>query len=949
MRNFFIVKWLRNISIARKLYFTVGIMALLIATELLTLWFALNTLSAIRAYVGGEGLWSKAQKNAIYSLQKYGSTHDFDDYLSFKRYMQVPYGDSKTRLELAKEFPDLRIARQGFLEGRNHPQDIDRMIRLVRHFSHISYIEKALAIWAEADPIINQLVPISERLHKEIITVPVSQERINTILKEIDPINDKLSVLEDDFSFTLGEGSRWLENLILKLLFAVVLTVEICGLLLTISVSRGISKGLNEIIRASRVVATGDFKTRAKTFSTDEIGVLATSFNKMTDDLEQNVIARKEAEKKQIESEIMLHADQKVHLALEAAPNAMIMVDEAGKINLVNTQAEKLFGYNRKDLIGQFIDILVPARFREKYPEYIRTYFANPSPRGMGIGLDFFGVDINGKEFPAEVGLNPITTEEGPMVLASIIDITERRTNERTLKEAKEKAEQSSRAKQEFLSIMSHEIRTPLNAVLGVTQLLMEENPKKSQVEPLNILKFSANNLLSLINNILDFSKIEAGKIQFEKINFNLHHLIHEVIESFALTAKEKSLPVHSFYEKDIPEFIIGDPTRLTQILNNLLHNAIKFTEKGGVSLNVRLQSSSEKEVNLLFEVSDTGVGIPADRQKEIFDAFTQEHSSIHRRYGGSGLGLAISKRLVEMLGGKIDVESETGKGSVFRFDVTFTKGKEMVPGEIERIAHPDNRGLKGIEILLVEDNIPNMTLTKKLISKWGAEVDCAENGLQAVNKIKQKKYDLVLMDLQMPVMDGFEANKEIKRMGFSAQQLPVIALTAFATSDDKSNVLAEGMSDFISKPIDTYELYRKIIKHTHLGKSRLADAGDNAAETEEPVTINRMIESFRDDPEFINDYLNIFEQEFNALPSAVHQILLKRDADALSKLIHKVTPSLMRFANHDYIERINSLMAAINPDNPDDEKIKQSETIIRNLSDDVVAQIASLRKRYVV
>ncbi len=291
-----LTKWVKNFSIKGKLYFVVGIMALLIAVELFTLWFAVRTLSSVRAYVGGEGLWSKAQKDAGYYLQKYGHTHDEKDYEQFLEFLKVPLGDAKARVELGKEYPDLKKARDGFIEGKNFPDDVDGMIWLFRNFNEISYINKAIQIWGEAEPTIIQLIPIGEKLHREINSSKVSQDEINTILKEIDPINLKLTKLENEFSYTLGEGSRWLENLILKVLLIIALTVEFTGLFLTISVSIAISKGINEVMRVSGNIAKGDFSARAKIFSADEIGKLADSFNKMLDDLNQKIAERDLAE-----------------------------------------------------------------------------------------------------------------------------------------------------------------------------------------------------------------------------------------------------------------------------------------------------------------------------------------------------------------------------------------------------------------------------------------------------------------------------------------------------------------------------------------------------------------------------------------------------------------------------------------------------------------------------
>ncbi|HTI09890.1 MAG TPA: ATP-binding protein [Puia sp.] len=279
--------WFRNVSIAKKLYFTVGIMALLIAIELGVLVFSINTLSSVRAYVGGEGLWSKAQKDAIYQLMRYGISHENADYLKFQEFMKVSDGDHKARLELSKANPDWKAARQAFIEGRNDPDDVDGMIKLFRRFHTNAYIHRAIVAWTKADEVVSGFTDIARRLHTEINSSSPSQERINLVLKEIDPLDVKLTPYEDEFSYALGAGSRWLENVILRLLFIVALTVECTGLLLAITVSRGIQKGLNEILYSAKSVTKGDFSRKAKAFSQDEIGILANNFNMMAEELER--------------------------------------------------------------------------------------------------------------------------------------------------------------------------------------------------------------------------------------------------------------------------------------------------------------------------------------------------------------------------------------------------------------------------------------------------------------------------------------------------------------------------------------------------------------------------------------------------------------------------------------------------------------------------------------
>jgi signal transduction histidine kinase len=299
--GFLLNQRLRNASIARKLYFTVGIMALLIGVELFVLLFCLNTLSSLRAYVCGEGLWSKAQKDAVFHLYKYGVSHSDKDYELFERFMRIPAGDGKTRRELLAGAGNMDVAREGFLEGRNNPDDIDGMIHLFTHFSNVSYIRKAISVWGDGQATVMQLPPIAENLRAEISSPNPSQGRINELLTSLHTIDDKLTAIEDEFSFTLGEGSRWLERVVARLLFAIAITVETTGLLLVILITRGIKKGLTEIISAANSFSNGVLSVRAKVLSHDEIGIVANSFNEMADFLQIRVTelaaARSEAER----------------------------------------------------------------------------------------------------------------------------------------------------------------------------------------------------------------------------------------------------------------------------------------------------------------------------------------------------------------------------------------------------------------------------------------------------------------------------------------------------------------------------------------------------------------------------------------------------------------------------------------------------------------------------
>ncbi|MCW5908061.1 MAG: PAS domain S-box protein [Chitinophagales bacterium] len=659
MQKFSFVQWFRNISIAKKLYFAVGIMAVLIAMELLTLWFAVTTLSSVRAFVGGEGLWSKSQKDAVYHLRKYGRMKKEEDYLKFQEFMKVPLGDRKTLMELTKPVPNIDTARQGFIEGRNHPHDVDGMIKLFTRFYFVSYISKAIEIWKEADAAISPLITISEQMHTEFHSSAPSQEKLNEMLQQVDEINDRLTVLEDNFSYTLGEGSRWLEDLVLKLLFAVALTVEITGLLLTFSVSRGIQKGLDEILRVSKLVAKGDFSAKAKVYSGDEIGVLANAFNQMATELGESISERREGE-------------TKFKDLLESAPDAMVIVNREGTIQLVNRQTEKLFQFTKQEMIGGKVEMLIPERFLQSHAGHRTHFFSDPKVRAMGTGLELFGKRKSGEEFPVEISLSPIETEEGIWVSAAIRDITDKKRIEEALKEYARKLELSNTSLEQFAYVASHDLQEPLRTITNFTKLLEEKEQHtadETSKKYMNYVVNAAERMKRLIRDLLLFSRLGKKHI-VELINFK--DLLHEITTDMEALITESGARIAIGKMPVLP----ASKTEMKLLFQNLINNAIKY-RKPDVAPEVEINAMKQANGSWQFSVADNGIGIEPEFHEKIFVIFQRLHNE--NEYSGTGIGLATCKKIVELNGGKIWVESKNGEGSTFYFTLPANRhGYEM-------------------------------------------------------------------------------------------------------------------------------------------------------------------------------------------------------------------------------------------------------------------------------
>jgi len=656
-------KW-KNLSVSHKLYTVVGIMALLIAIELFTLLFAMNTLSALRAFVGGEGIWSKAQKGAVLEIKAYARSRDERHYLAYLDRLRIPLGDHKARIEMQEPDMNMNIVRQGFIEGQIHPQDIKPMVELMRRFHEVYYLHRAIVIWAQGDDLIFQSMRAGNELHEVISQKQKnSDEKIEALIQEILGLNDQLTIIENEFSSILGEASRWLEHLLMIVLISAVATVESTGLTMTILISRGLSRNLQELNQFAVDIGNGDFSKSVPVRSQDELGQLASAFNKMAGNLKE------------------------------------------------------------------------------------------------------------------------ITSE-------------------------RQIAEKANDVKNLFLANMSHEIRTPLNAILGFVDLLKDNSlTALERKQYLEIIERTGYSLATIINDILDISKVEAGKIEIERVPCSLKQVLRDLQSVLSLRCEEKGIGFDLSYN-NLPPYVLTDPTRLKQILLNVMGNAIKFTNQGRVKATFEVHNDF-----VVGSIQDTGVGIAKKNVKKLFQPFSQLDPSVRKEFGGTGLGLILSKKIANLMGGDVILQSsEIGRGSHFIVSIKLEPVESQALEKRIELASPQEISpLRGRKILVVEDSIDNKLLAQQYLIRAGAHVVTASHGQEAIIAASKESYDLVLMDMQMPVMDGYTATAQLRRMGY---QIPIIALTAHAMRDDLKKCIDAGCNAYLSKPFKRENLLGLVAQH---------------------------------------------------------------------------------------------------------------------------------------
>ena len=1330
-------KWGNRLSISKKLYLVIGIMATFIAVELFALWFFLNTLSSIRAYVSGESLWSKSQKNASYYLEEYAHKGNEVDYVAFNTLIRQPLGDRKARIELEKVNPDYEIVEKGFLEGGNHPSDIGGMIHVFRRFRRIYYIHKAISIWTEADPYLFKLISINEQVHNEYQSGNPSPAKIDKLLAESKSVNLILTKLEEEFSYVLGEGSRWLEEIALAALLITAFTAEIACLILVISVINGITKGVHEVILVSQQAALGDFTNTAIVSSNDEIGQLASSFNDMIFKTGHNLNELKNAEKQIREREQQINivfnsspdgvividiegkitnwnpkateifgwtyreamgnilsdliqfpeiassnthieggfflsersltgtqtietssfkkdgtsleiilsmaptvlldkhyrvcfikditdnktarraldtetryvkllqviaeasneatslneaglialekicdiikwpvghmllktktnefvssniwyldkpdtykpfveksgdirsvnsnsllgrvlatkkadwvtdltsthiskeemmkddnwgrwemavntglksafafpimikdevvalleflsteilppnsqlleivdnigkqlgrveerqrandeikaSEEKLRALTETAVDSIISVDSDGNIIYFNSGAENAFGYTSEEITGENFNKILPKQMYYSGKAGMEIFTASKEVYVLGKTTELIGRKKNGGLFPVELTLStwqakgetfftgvmrditerkdkdaellklsavasytnnavvitdktgkiewvndgftrlsgytlteiqekydthesqfidaktfrlieknrpvsyeiksytkkgdeywvlatltPILDDTGKLQKIIVIDsdITRQKATEEALRKAKQLAEDSEKAKELFLANMSHEIRTPMNAIIGFTRLLKDAQLTAEQKDWLKTIENSGENLLVIINDILDFSKIEAGKIEFEESEINIASIVQATCAMLELKSQNKGIDLLLSIDSHIPDLVLGDSVRLTQALINLLSNGIKFTDKGSVTCNVSLINESRDNVEVRFDVIDTGIGIPQDKLGMIFDSFSQVSVSTTRKYGGTGLGLTITRKIIEQQGGKISVKSVLNEGSCFSFTLKFHKTESVSVSNLEntQISHFDSAS--NLKLLLVEDNIVNQKLAQAFFNKWGIVADLADNGLIALKLLEKTNYDLILMDLQMPEMDGYEATRHIRQNELT-KHIPIIAMTAHALKGEVEKCMKIGMNDYISKPFAPTELLSKIIKYTQSKQVEARPIEQKSAE-QKPVettpefNLDYIKELSGNSDEFLHDIISLFLKDTPAQLQNIENAFKENDWTRLKLAAHKLKSSIGMFGVVDCAKQLSTI-----------------------------------------
>ncbi|MCF8323374.1 MAG: response regulator [Leadbetterella sp.] len=579
---------------------------------------------------------------------------------------------------------------------------------------------------------------------------------------------------------------------------------------------------------------------------------------------------------------------KKLALVAEKTDNAIVITDSKGHIEWANDGFMRISGYSIEEAIGKKPGSMLQGP--ETNQETV-AYIRNQIKEEKSFRAELLNYSKTGKKYWIEFSIQPIYDDNGLLInfIAVESDITDRKNKEVELNEAKEKAEESGRIKQEFLSVVSHEIRTPLNGIIGMSNLLQKTQLSPQQSDYLNTIQISSENLSLIINSILDFSKIESGLLNIQVIPFNLKKILQNIINSNEFKAEQKGLGLFLKLDPKIDSHLIGDGIRLSQVLLNLISNAIKFTISGKIELEIRLVSKMNNALVLEFIVEDTGKGIPDKMQKIIFESFTQEDSSLGRKYGGTGLGLSISQKLVSLMGGELKLTSQENVGTKVSFILGFPINQE--PTSLPENSTVSDSVLIGKKILLVEDNTMNQFFAQKLLEGWGIKVDIANNGKEGVEMFGRKHYDCILMDIQMPEMDGIQATKIIRQVN---KYIPIIALTALSVEEEADNFKSAGMNDFITKPFEAEYLKKKLIEYMLFFQSySISSPKSKQTKTVQTYNNSLLTQMMKGNQVQIRQMEQLFVNQAEEVIKQMHQYFLLENWKEIGLLAHKLKASI--------------------------------------------------------
>lgn len=568
---------------------------------------------------------------------------------------------------------------------------------------------------------------------------------------------------------------------------------------------------------------------------------------------------------------------------VEDGSDLIFIVDYSGEIRYHNASTRETLGYRSKSLIGKnFFDYILPSTFNT-----LKNKFKQSQKRAYTEKVEFqFLCKDKTYRFLEFNAINLKYKEGVDGFILDCRDITQRKKDEAELVRLQ-------KAKEQFLANISHEIRTPINGIAGMANLLAQHPSPDERETYLNAIRHSAENLKVIINDILDLAAIESGKLRFEKIAFNLKDLLPSLVSTFTYQAKEKKISIGYSIDERLNKILLGDPVRLNQILINLISNAVKFTHRGSITIQCR-ESRQHRETSWVeIEVMDTGVGIPEEKLNTIFESFSQADASVTRRYGGTGLGLTIVKQLVELQKGSIHVVSREHAGSTFSVLIPYKIGKvktiTQIPKQAKKLGSINTAQLR---VLLVEDNDINRLYAKSILKNWQCFIDVAENGLVAIEKIKNNFYDVVLMDVQMPVLDGYEATKAIRSMHQSAK-VPIIALTANATPGDIEKCLLAGMNDYLPKPFTPEDLYRKLFKDLKIRPVSKPIIGETPkTQSNSLYNLSYLKNISGNNTGFIQEMITTFLQTLPGILEEMKQAASSSSWEKLSRLAHQIKPS---------------------------------------------------------